>query len=225
MELSASVEEIDPAVFFTANVSISPDSQFFERDGSFIFRKGGKTMVAFDGKCDEIKIPAHVEVIGPRCFCGIGANVTFARDSCLKRIGDEAFQNRWFQAVIPDSVEEIGERCFSGSQGTMEIIFGENSRLKYIGRSAFDGHKDLDHIRIPASVEKIDDECFSNCRKLRCVTFASGSCLKSIGRRAFYNCCELQEIEIPASVEEIGDDCFGADEGSRSALSHVKFAK
>ena len=42
---------------------------------------------------------------------------------------------------VPDSVVELGEECFSGCEDLQSVTFGASSRLRRIGRGAFQGTK------------------------------------------------------------------------------------
>ena len=96
----------------------------------------------------------------------------------------------------------------------MHVTFGELSRLKRIGRGAFQGSYypcPLTRITIPDGVEEIGDRCFFNCPNLSRVSFGASPALRRIGTDAFSGDAQgfpLREIEIPDTVEEIGGACF-----------------
>ncbi len=111
-------------------------------------------------------------------------------------IGIEAFgwRHQLKELKIPDSVERIEQFAFGVSVTRMKpdfvwsnsilkrVIFGENSKLQYIGETAFWGNMLLKEFFIPKSV-------------------------KYIGRLSFGS-TGLSHIYIPKSVETIGIDPF-----------------
>lgn len=113
----------------------------------------------------------------------------------LKIVGEYAFQCTDFlkELIIPDSVERI-EYAGCGSSTTnygykivsdsilKKIIFGENSKLNYIGKYAFWGHLKMTEFTIPKEVKTIDK--------------------KAIGANS------IEYIDIPKGVESIEDDIF-----------------
>jgi hypothetical protein len=113
---------------------------------------------------------------------------------------------------IPAEVVDLGDNCFYGCKGISKVIFARNSRLRRIGKRAFDG-SGLRKIRIPASVELLDEESFSRCKYLQKLTFESESRLQKFGSGVFTDKdvtapSRLKSICIPRSVEIIGAGCF-----------------
>ena len=113
-------------------------------------------------------------------YCvGNPSSVTISSDT--KRIGKEAFQDKWiYSIVLPDGLESIGEAAFKNC---------------YITK-----------IEIPEKTETIAPSAFEDCCNLYQVTFSEG--LKTIGELAFKGCSNIRNITIPKSVESIADNAF-----------------
>ena len=168
----------------------------------------------------EIYIPDSVEELGDSCFyqCTSLSRIIFGPQSSLKRLGSCLFLGVYHNYAcslreirIPDKVEEIGNSCFYSCPELSQVIFGERSSLKVIGRAAFSGDCragcPVGYMQIPNSVERICCHCFEGCELLSCVRFDKASVLTLIGSNAFYNCA-LKEIRIPDTVTELGAWCF-----------------
>jgi len=74
-------------------------------------------------------------------------------------------------------------------------------RVGAIGRSAFQGCKELTTVTIPAGVRSIGYESFQDCSALQSVTIPEG--VRYIGNEAFENCSSLTSVTIPSSVSNI----------------------
>ena len=135
--------------------------------------------------------------------------VTFAENSQLTSIGDDAFYrcSGLTSITIPSSVTSIGSSAFGGCTGLTSITFGENSKLTSIGSSAFGGCTGLMSITIPSSVTSIGSSAFRGCTSLTSITIPSS--VTSIGSSAFDGCTGLTSITIPDGVMSIGYDAFG----------------
>ena len=193
---------------------------------------GEKALTDYPGgiKLTTIAIPASVTTIGPRAFynCNALETVTFAENSQLTAIGDEAFRFcvRLTTIAIPASVTSIGNRAFMSGEALETVTFAENSQLTYIGYEAFSFCVRLTTIAIPASVTRIEYQAFMRNDALERVTFAENSQLNTIGDAAFSFCHRLTTIAIPAFVTST----FVSSIGSRAfyncnALETVTFAE
>lgn len=156
---------------------------------------------------EEIIIPNSVTYIGDTAFYGSSIeSITLSNN--LTSINVSTFGNTTIGSIIiPENVKEIRDYAFYQSQ-IEEITFAANSKLKYIGESAFDSCYNLKQITLPAELEVIDEYAFRDCTALESVTFADGSILKEIRNHAFYNCSALTSISFPDSLEYIGDYAF-----------------
>ena len=172
-----------------------------------------------------------VTSIATGAFKGAGSKLTSVEiGSNVKRIGEKAFWNctALKSVKIPDSVETIGQRAFSDCKRLIKINFGENSNLKNIGTSAFNGSS-LVVVNLPNSVENIGTAAFMNCQQLVVMnvgegvqtirnwafsdcysleTLALSDSLQSIGKYAFNNCANLPSILLTNNIQSIGEHAF-----------------
>ncbi|WP_177216041.1 leucine-rich repeat domain-containing protein [Prevotella sp. tf2-5] len=120
----------------------------------------------------SIEIPASVTSIGGSAFwnCSYLATVTFAEDSQLTSIGNNAFNNTGLTSInIPASVTTIGNNAFRNCSGLATVTFAAGSQLTSIGNIAFN-YTGLTSINIPASVTSIGNGAFINCSNLEAMT-------------------------------------------------------
>ena len=138
----------------------------------------------------SVRIGAKVEKIDDCAFkdysnmynCEALKTVEFAPGSCLKEIGDSAFEHTGITAIeLPETLETIGTYAFSATKMT--------------------------EIEIPAKVKKIGYEAFYYCVKLEKVEF-KGDNLKKIEPFMFYQCKKLKEIKWPTGLQEIENSVF-----------------
>jgi hypothetical protein len=115
-----------------------------------------------------------VEAIDPLAFVNSGiCEIEIAKDNRhLRLLGDDGlFLNfdgtsllRYFGpgpcVELSREIDFIGDHAFSGLEDLSDVIFPDDSNLKYIGRSAFRGCYALRSITIPASVERLDGRIF-----------------------------------------------------------------
>ncbi len=119
------------------------------------------------------------------------------------------------RVYLNDALEDIGDKAFKGCSN-LELVrtlnAEENSRLKRIGKRAFEGTP-IETFEIPNSVETIDDNAFALTRKLTEVTGGRG--IKTIGDNAFY-CSAIRAITL-YNVETVGKRAFGGCEHLKKA--------
>ena len=115
---------------------------------------------------------------------------------------------------------QVAMEC-SSLLGTLDF---SNTKLEYIGKSAFNGCKNLTGVILPQTVKNIGDassgSVFSDCTSLQFIRVAGGNPsanfelpnhLETIGYRSFYNCSSLPANTtaiIPESVTFIGNEAF-----------------
>ncbi len=151
----------------------------------------------------------------------------------VTEIGEDAFRygTSLTSITIPDSVTRIGVCAFSGRTTLTTVIFGENSQLTAIDRSAFCDCKNLTSIEIPNGVKNIGTNVFqactklvsinipdgvtsfgnytfSGCTSLTSVVFGENSKLNVIAVSAFDGCTSLSSITIPDCVVSINSRAF-----------------
>ena len=131
----------------------------------------------------------------------------------LTTIGDYAFSGTYLseELVLPETLETIGNYAFeycSMITGTLKF----NSNLKQIGRSCFNGCKNLKAVDMSATaeLESLSESAFNGCSNLETVKL--NNTLKNIGSSTFYGCNKLGDIEFPATIEKIDDYAFSGCE-------------
>jgi hypothetical protein len=134
------------------------------------------------------------------------------------------------KVVISNTVTSIHEKAFYCCSNLSELIFEENSQLKWIEDAAFLLCEKLEKVQIPSSVTSIGEEVFAECISLKEVVFEENSQLKSIDCAAFaycsiesidlpkgltdleecvfYDCKKLKSIIIPISVKNVSEEVF-----------------
>lgn len=144
-------------------------------------------------------------------------------------IGKNAFSELIGMASvsIPVSVERIEEKAFYpaavGTDLTGELIFPENSQLKYIGPFAFAKNEKLAKVDLSncTKLETIDMWAFAECSyfiiDMQGNEITTGitevilpESLKVIEQHAFYMCQQLSKINIPGNMDYIGHYAFSS---------------
>lgn len=182
----------------------------------------------------EITIPSQIKEIRPYSFCHSKLKkVFFEKDSKLRRIGREAFNQPFLSYVeIPASVEQLEDGCFTGIRNLSVIVHPDNKNYKNLNNFVA-GKSDpksaefdviikanflIDEIVIPSSIKIIDSFAFSNCFLLKKIEFEKDSKLTTIGKQAF-SFTLLNKITIPENVTYIGKGAFN----SCSFLKSIEF--
>lgn len=98
---------------------------------------------------------------------------------------------------FPDSLIEIENYAFKGCKKLMNIEFGKDSQLKFIGYKAF-SETDLRVLYFPRSLCSIRSRAFYYCQRLRRVVFPEISSMKTLDLNSF-NGNDIS-IEIPRNV-------------------------
>ena len=161
-------------------------------------------------------------------------HVTFAEDSVLTSIGEQAFVNctKLAEITIPNSVTYIGSNAFAGCASLEKIsmpFVGEtattNNTLAWMGITAsvplkevvifsgtsigerlFNRFTLLERVTLPSNLEAIGGYAFHGCNQLTEITIPD-SCT-SIGDYAFAYCTALERVTLPSSLESIGNYAF-----------------
>lgn len=133
-----------------------------------------------------------------------GQEITAIGENILKRLDNIT------EVVIPDSVISINEGAFrcavDFSSNLTSVIFGENSKLKTIGKFAFSRCKKLENIKLPDSVTSIGVQAFWDCESLSSMIIPDG--VTTIEKEVFAGCEKLTTVVIPDSVTSIEDYAF-----------------
>ncbi len=126
------------------------------------------------------------------CFkeCTNLAHVTLPED--IEEIGSSAFElcSSLAEIEIPANVTAIGEKAFQNCESIASLTFGEGSKLKSIGSSAF----------YCGGTKKPANE--------RLQTVILPESLETIGKTAFGYCTALESIVLPSTLTSLGSDKF-----------------
>ena len=158
----------------------------------------------------KIAIPRSVETMNEKAFknCSALLDVTFAPESKLKRIGEEAFyQCSSLKFIeIPSNVESIGGKAFFECSRLTDVSFRDGSKLNVIE----DGYLTPDYsspMYDNIYNEGNDNEgAFAGCTSLQHINLPPT--LKKIGSYAFARCENLSNLELPNALNEIGEAAF-----------------
>lgn len=195
----------------------------FESDSQLV--SIGESAFAYDSNLQgNLIIPQKVQTIGKlaffSCFQKGAANLSFAPNSLLNSIGDQAFAyNDYLQGetVFPDSLTSIGAHAFAGSfsKSASSLTFSPNSQLTSIGAFAFSDATFLEGtLLIPKGITTISEAAFANAYQhagIASLNFPEDSKLTTIANNAFLNTYNFQGTTIfPASLVSIGDQAFEA---------------
>ena len=108
---------------------------------------------------------------------------------------------------IPASVEIIGADVFKNNSNLETVTFGESSKLRIIGDSAFCDCHALKNCDLPQTVETIGSKAFY-FTGLTSVTF--GVALTALGTEAFAHCYSLANLDMigATQLKVIPESCF-----------------
>ncbi len=141
-----------------------------------------------------IGMAEETEIIIPSKYNGLP--VTGIGESTLDRLGS----SECWDFVIGDNIEYIGKGAFLADE-IRSITFGENSKLKTIGDSAFFAVKQLLTFKAPKTLEKMEGLAFANSTVMW-VDLSEVDHVVSIGDRAFLGCLSLNRIIVKNELLE-----------------------
>lgn len=146
------------AVGAVGGVKVSGDYKYT------LLTNGTAEIVEYIGKAVNLTVPSKID------------------GKTVSRIGQKAFSSNATvkNITISGGINAIGESAFAKSHIEKAVI---KNGLKYIGKSAFSGCKQLKKVVIADSVKKI-------------------------GVKAFYNCTSLKNIELSNNLSSIGSSAF-----------------
>lgn len=182
--------------------------------GKYAFYNGsGETSVK------SVEIPATVTSIGKNAFTDLSSlnSVTFAKNSQLKTIGDNAFDSTSISSIsLPASLKTIGEAAFTKCRYLSSVTMQEG--VAEIGASAFSSDRFLSSITLPASLTTLGSGVFDGCSYLKSITVTEGSKTYSSNDGVLFNADQTTLLQYPAakdatytvpdSVTAIGDYAF-----------------
>lgn len=183
----------------------------------------------------SISVPDNVLRIkdGSFCCCTSLSEVKFGSNSQLVCIEHNAFgacsSLKFFE--MPDKVATLGEDIFSGTPleyikvsaalitlegGQLDLdkttlktlCFGDNSKLKTIESSLFDGFTNLESVDFGknSALETIESGAFKGCSNLKSIVFPEN--ITTIESMAFYECSSIERLDFPPSITSIGSVAF-----------------
>lgn len=131
-------------------------------------------------------------------------------------IGDYAFKGTQILDIdIPSTVTSIGQYAFAGTS-VRSVNFKEDSKLKYIGKAAFEGCTSLKQFIMPNTVTELGEYVayredyysytFNGCTNLEKLSFSDA--LQILGYNVCQGCSNLKEVHLPQSVVSIDDYAF-----------------
>ena len=154
-------------------------------------------------------VPASLEGVPDRAFCGDTTLTDIALHASVARIGRNAFHGctSLVALELPDAVTRVCEHAFHGCTSLTDVTIGAG--CVKIGDHAFCDCASLTSIVIPPSVKEIGWSAFEGTAITH---IAIPPTVAKIGGFAFDRCLNLKAVELPASTE-VNDQCF--DKGTR----------
>lgn len=113
--------------------------------------------------CNSLKLIdlspcSRLESIQDRAFCFCNGITSLILPPNIKTIGNYTFSgvDKIYSILLPNSVLEIGERAFQFCNNLTVFHIERESKLKFIGKSAFQG-TNIEYIFLPKSFEKCEN--------------------------------------------------------------------
>lgn len=158
-----------------------------------------------DEKCIiGIKNPDITHIRFPEGITDIGEiGDILEREVRRNKINDN-FGNNLQYIYIPESVKNIGDNAFIYNSYLRTVEFAKDSKLSYIGRSAFQ-ETGIEILKLPDNAET-EQSAFAKCESLHTVILAKN--VSYIEDNAFNGCVSLKNVTWPKNVEDIGHYSF-----------------
>lgn len=155
----------------------------------------------------SVTIPASVEVIHEMAFYNASnlEKVTFAPNSKLKTIGEQAFEGctALKEIELPNSLDSLGKSAFTWCEALKKVKMP--AHLKKVSYGAFSSCGSLAQVDFPTGIQEIGEFSFANCANLKSINLNG---VKVIGTKAFYNCKTLADVTLGEGLEELKDSVF-----------------
>jgi hypothetical protein len=174
------------------------------------------TIVHCFRKPESVVILSTVREIGESVFDCVSSLVDLSFEEGVERIRFSAFSHCFGLTVVafPASLVAIDEGAFEGCIGLREVTFAADSKLRYIGKDAFE-ECPLERVCLPASVTEIGPSAFTP-EVWKIVQFEkqshlllSGNFLCSADSRTLLRVLDSADVfEVPAQFEVIGKNAF-----------------
>ena len=160
----------------------------------------------------DLTIPLSVKNIEEKAFSGCSSLEIIKIPYSVSIIKEEVFAHcDLLRTVeIPMTITNICKNAFTHCNNLRNVIFQDDSSLRYIEEFAFSNCQLLSIITIPASVIEIGEGAFYSCQSLH-LSFEENSKLERISSSAFSKCYSLgTKITIPNKVTSIGVSAFSS---------------
>ncbi|MCH5147454.1 MAG: leucine-rich repeat protein [Clostridiales bacterium] len=172
----------------------------------------------------DIVIPATinktpVKAIADGAFTGKKnlTSVTFAKDSNLTTIGENAFTNCNGITTIslPATLTTVGTSAFRNCTKLVSVDFGEKPAVKVEPEEGKDEPEALEGEpeegqgesgAVKSKLTAISVSMFEGCSKLTSITIPES--VKTIGEDAFTSCIALTDVELGIGVQTLGKRAF-----------------
>jgi hypothetical protein len=117
---------------------------------------------------------------------------------------------RGYRVLINREIEMLGPGSFASCHALRTIEFESGSKLRSIGKGAFEKCSKLYSISIPPSTQVLSDSCFRKCPSLQTIRFDWGSKLSRIESGSLSRCSAFRSVFLPVSKKgEAGIDLSG----------------
>lgn len=152
------------------------------------------TLLAYDGKEENVEIPKEVTKIANGAFKDNDYIKSVKIGDQVSQIMDGAFQNCTnLESVIIDAkIESLPWYCFSSCTSLKSVALP--STLKEIGTEAFAKCNSLVEFEIPEGVEKLEFGAFRECESLERIKIPKS--LKTMETGAFSCCFKLLKVDF-----------------------------
>ena len=181
-------------------------------EGLEIDNQNGDIVVKSIGTCKDIniRIPSSYNdepIVSIYNGAFKGANIKNMFISSIENISAEAFEGSLVEKIVfaDDISLNISSEAFQDTKNLETIIFGENTKLNYLGGYAF-CRSSLKHITLPEGITNIVAYTFAYCKELEEVIFPAS--LTKISYGVFVGCSKLKHVEIPDGIEDVFSDIF-----------------
>lgn len=198
--------------FFSGNVIIDEETGyvFNENEDTFV---GVLKEKAKDIK--RIKLPCHIKKVSENAFDSMNSieEIVVSEEISVKELYDyvksistiKTISSRENSLIIEDGIAYYNnyKEIVSVSKSVKVKHFVCKEGVEVILPSAFEGHRELEEIKLPQTIKNISDRAFANTGISKIIFPAS---LSKIGREVFAN-CKLMSVVFEGQIGE-GYDAF-----------------